>query len=515
MFFMAAVTLLFLDYTGTVHAYLGWCAKIQFAPARLAVNDVIVAGLIFATLLLGRVYCSAICPLGIFQDVVSRIAGIRKKKRFAYRPPRRGLVVLRISFFVIFILAAALHVPVVTGLLEPYSAYGRMVSQIFGPLYQWGNNALAHFAERADSYAFYTVDVWLRSASVLAVAVLTFVVIGVFAWKSGRGYCNGVCPVGAVFGFLANSAVMNPRIDRDKCADCAACAQNCKAGCIDPDRLEIDYSRCVACFNCLKGCPKGAVRYATASCMKKPAAAKTPANANASSAAGAKGFAADSGSGNVVDNLTGNDVARRGLLAGSAVLLLGLITRPIARLFDGGLAPLEPKRIPPRSKRIVPPGAESAKNFRARCTGCQLCVTACPNHVLRPSSRISDFMQPHVSFERGYCRPECVRCSQVCPTGAISPITVEEKSAIQIGIAVWRPELCVVNRHSVTCDLCERKCPAGAIRRVHRSADDPSSPMIPMIDTARCTGCGACEHLCPSRPYSAIYVDGVDVHRTI
>jgi len=513
VFFLSAVTLLFLDYTGTIHAYLGWSAHMQFVPARLSVHDAIIAGLILVTLLLGRVYCSVICPLGVFQDVVSRVAGIGKKNRFAYRPPRKGLVALRISVFVVFLASAALHVPIITGLLEPYSAYGRMMSQIFGPLYQLGNNALAHFAERSDSYAFYSVDVWVRSVCVLIVAIVTFLVISVFAWKSGRGYCNGICPLGAVFGFFAKSSVVKMRINKEKCGGCGICAKSCKAGCIDPSDMEIDYSRCVSCFNCTVNCRKGAVKYTSSGWC-----AKTQSPAKASSADVKKcASAAQCADGAAADNLSSDSAARRGLLAGAALVIAGLFTRGLARTydFDGGLAPLEDKKAPARSKPIVPPGAISAKNFRARCTGCQQCVTVCSNQVLRPSNKMSNFMQPHMSFERGYCRPECIKCSTTCPTGAIRPITTAEKSSIQIGIAIWNPGLCIVNVDKVVCDLCSRKCPTGAITMIAKFPDDTTSPKIPMIDTARCTGCGACEHLCPSRPYSAIHVDGVDVHRTI
>ena len=32
------ITLLFLDFTGTLHGWFGWLAKIQFLPAVLALN---------------------------------------------------------------------------------------------------------------------------------------------------------------------------------------------------------------------------------------------------------------------------------------------------------------------------------------------------------------------------------------------------------------------------------------------------------------------------------------------
>jgi len=513
------VTLLFLDYTGTAHAYIVWCARIQFFPALVAINAAVVLGLVLMTLLLGRVYCSVICPLGIFQDMISRLTGIGRENRYSYRPPRRQFVIARCSLSAIFVAAVALHIPVVSAALEPYSVYGRMISQIFGPLYQWGNNILAHFAERADSYAFYTVDIWLRDMSALVVAVFTFVVTSVFAWKSGRGYCNGICPVGALFGLLSKYSLMNPRIARELCLDCGACAENCKAGCIDPKRKEIDYSRCVACFNCLERCPNGALNYATSSYMKMPPVCrdgnpppddpKEPSDTEETETHPAT---------DDTKELSDDSRVRRSLLTGGiAAIFLGFAGSAAGRTydFDGGLAPLKDKEAPARSHPIIPPGADNIRNLRRRCTGCQLCVTTCPSHVLRPSGSVSGFMQPHMSFERGYCRPECVKCSNVCPTGAIRPITTEEKSATQIGIAVLALELCVVNRDNVSCDLCERACPTKAIKRIPKSADDSSSPKIPMIETNRCNGCGACEYLCPSRPYSAIYVNGVDTHRTI
>jgi ferredoxin len=216
------------------------------------------------------------------------------------------------------------------------------------------------------------------------------------------------------------------------------------------------------------------------------------------------------------ENLTTCAKTRRGFIATTGLLALGFVTRAFSRgySYDGGLAPLEDKKAPARVNTIIPPGSDNYRNFSNRCTGCQQCVSACPNQVLRPSSEIENFMQPYMSFERGYCRPECVKCSQVCPSGAIRPITLAEKSATQIGIAVWHSELCVVNTDDVSCDLCARKCPTAAITMVSLNSD-ASSRNIPMIDTNRCIGCGACEQLCPSRPYSAIYIEGIDRHRIV
>ena len=181
----------------------------------------------------------------------------------------------------------------------------------------------------------------------------------------------------------------------------------------------------------------------------------------------------------------------------------------------GGLAAIEEKKIPERATAITPPGSMSARNFAQHCTACQLCVSVCPNQVLRPSSDLTRLMQPEMSYERGYCRPECTKCAEVCPAGAIRPITKADKSAIQIGHAVWIKENCICITDDVECGNCARHCPVGAIQMVASDPENPESRKIPVVNTERCIGCGACENLCPSRPFSAIYVEGHIMHRTV
>ena len=202
------------------------------------------------------------------------------------------------------------------------------------------------------------------------------------------------------------------------------------------------------------------------------------------------------------------------MLTGTASLAAVSLLHAQEKTTDGGLAIIIDKKIPKRNQTIRPAGAQGEKHFTAHCTACQLCVSACPNGVLRPSENWETLMQPEMSFERGYCRPECTRCSEVCPAGAIRRIDKAEKSAIQIGHAVWIKQNCVASNEKDTCDNCARHCPTGAIQMVEQNGK-PSAPKIPVIDTERCIGCGACENLCPARPFSAIYVEGHDRHRTL
>ena len=482
------ITLLFLDFTGTVHGWFGWLAKIQFLPAVLALNLGVVLFLAALALVCGRVYCSVICPLGIFQDIISWIHGKTRKKnrfRFSWSPARNRL---RYTVLAVFIAVLAAGLTSVAALVAPYSAYGRIVSNLFAPVYQSGNNLLAFFSERIGSYAFYSVDVWLKSLPVFIVAAATFAGIFILAWKNGRTYCNTICPVGSVLGLISRHAMFRPVIDTGKCRNCGLCGKQCKASCINMEEHRIDYSRCVACFDCLETCREGAITYGYA-WKKHPGTAP----ASGSSA--------------------GKDGGRRAFLSSAAIALTAATVKAQEMKLDGGLAAIQEKKVPDRKTPLKPAGSISLANFSDHCTACQLCVSVCPNNVLRPSGNLMTLMQPEMSFEKGWCRPECTKCSDVCPAGAINPVGMEEKSSIQTGHAVVIYDNCVVNTDGVPCGNCARHCPSGAIFMVRKDPDDKKSLMIPTVNEEKCIGCGACEYLCPARPFSAIYVEGHEVHR--
>lgn len=481
--YFTGITLLLLDVSGNLHHYFGWMPKYQLLPALLALNFVTVAVLLLLTLFLGRIYCSVICPLGVFQDLVAHIGRWGKKNRYTYS---KALNWLRYGVLAVFTVLLIAGFTSIAALIAPYSTYGRMVTHLFQPIWIGLANLLAMAAEAADSYMFSRADFVFYGWIPFAVTFITFIVISTLAYRNGRTWCNTICPVGTLLGFISKFSFVKINIDADKCVKCGMCAKNCKASCIDYKNYKVDTSRCVVCGNCIGHCKKEALKYDSPLLHKlaKERREQKP-----------------------------TDASRRAFMAATGVLATTAMAQEVKKV-DGGFAVIEDKVAPNRQTPITPPGSVSAKNLMQHCTSCQLCISECPNDVLRPSTKLENFMQPEMGYENGYCRPDCSRCSHVCPTGAIKSIIPPQKVSIQIGHAVWVKENCIPLTDGVSCGNCARHCPTGAISMVNYKGD-PDNPLIPIVNTEICIGCGACENLCPARPFSAIYVEGHEVHRVI
>lgn len=519
--FWLGITFLFLDFTGTLHPYFGWMAKIQFLPSILAVDISTIILLIVLTLLVGRIYCSIICPLGVLQDFfawIGKLSIFRKNKKakfankYSYSKPKTWLRLAVLALFIIMLLAS-INAGVI--LLAPYSSYGRMVASLLQPAYIEINNLLALWSEANDNYMFYQVEQHNNPTILFAIAAITAIILFILAFKNGRTYCNTICPVGTVLGYLAKFSLGKIKVEDSKCIQCGLCAQNCKAACIKVEKgkpVVIDYTRCVTCGDCETVCNKKAIGLKYAPVWGK--GNKTTKDTS--------------------EKNTDSDISRRSFLSITGTALATAAIKAQEKTTDGGLAEIEDKQIPERATSITPPGSLSARNLQQHCTACQLCIANCPNGVLRPSQKLETFLQPEMQYDKGYCRPECTRCTDVCPTGAIRPITKEEKTAIQIGHAVWVEKNCIPLTDGQNCGNCAKHCPTGAIQMIPADRSLKRHPeygfwmdangnrvntrnmkQIPAINTEKCIGCGSCEYLCPARPFSAIYVEGHEQHREI
>ena len=483
---ISLITLLFLDATDTVRSF-SWLAKLQLIPALLGGSLIALIILIAMTLLFGRVYCSILCPLGIMQDIIVRFGRFKSKKRYHYLKPIRWL---QYSILGLFVVSFFLGIGFIVALLDPYAAYGRIATNFGSQAYVALNNIFATWAENRDSTLFYTMSFNHKTTLTLIVSGVTLLVIMLLALINGRIYCTTVCPAGTLLGFLSKHSLLKPVLDVNRCNGCKVCAMKCKSSCIDPVNHVIDYSRCVVCMDCTEACKQGAIKYIRQSNKGKVTklAESEPEQSNESN--------------------------RRRFLSLTALLAIGGTLKAQDKI-KKEIAILKEKEEPKRVTPLSPPGSHALGHFTRHCTACGLCISGCPNNLLSPSTSLSTLMQPVMSYRNGYCRPECVSCSELCPTGAIGSITKEEKSSIQIGQAKWIRKRCIVLIDDVDCGNCARHCPSDAIEMVLSDPKNEQSRKIPSVNSERCIGCGACEYLCPARPLSAIYVEGVERHRTV
>lgn len=474
--FFLPIFIFFIDFTGKLPLHLHHLLNVQWIPALFSMNLVVLGILLSLSLLFGRIYCSTICPLGVLQDVLSwKSRFFRKKKkkiRYEYSTPKN---ILRYSILGITLIVVLFGSSFLILLLDPYSTFGRIVSQLFRPLAIWGNNGLAYIFSAMGNYTFYKVEQVSFVPIAFGIASVSFYLITHLSWLRGRSYCNTICPVGTGLGLLSKISIFHINIEESTCNRCGACVKQCKSECIDSDAKKVDDSRCVNCFNCISACKKGGIQFKSRYHKKAVQPIQQEVN---------------------------NSRRTFLLTSGAALATLALAnTNKIIGKNDTIL----------KRKPIMPPGADSLEHFNDHCTACQLCVTKCPMQVLKPAALqygISGITQPHLSFSTHvFCTYECTICTNVCPTGALRPLAMGEKKLIQLGTAKFRKEKCVVFAKEEDCGACSEHCPTQAVHMIPYK----NGLTIPEVTDDLCIGCGACESICPVRPYQAIYVEGTSV----
>lgn len=466
------ITFYFLDFTGILPMAFHGLAHIQFIPALLSGSFVILGFLLLITLLFGRVYCSVICPMGVFQDVVAWLARrINKKKRYVFSREKKFL---RYAMLVVMVAAFFTSATVIASLLDPYSAYSRVVVNVFRPIYMGANNLLAAVLNHFDNYTLYHTDIFILSLFSLIIGLLTFIIIAFLAYRYGRTYCNTICPVGTLLGVVSRWSLWRVRLDKDACVSCGLCEKKCKAACIDSKGKTIDHSRCVACYDCLSSCHKKALSYRPL--LKRVAS----------------------------ESVTGpSDQSKRRFVSALAVVALAVPRKVMAK----GEAVVANNQSYKKKNPISPPGAGGAEHLLHHCTACHLCVAKCPSRVLKPAFMeygVGGMMQPLMDFEHGFCNFDCTVCADVCPNGALQKLTKDEKHQLQVGRVVFVRENCIVNTDETSCGACSEHCPTQAVSMQPYK----NGLTIPVVNADICVGCGGCEYVCPVRPFRAIYIEG-------
>lgn len=426
--------------------------SVQLVPAVLSLGMGTFVAWAIATLLLGRVYCSTVCPLGVVQDIVARL---RPGRHYRYRPSQRRYALLSLCV----VIACALGgLSVMLVLLDPYSQYGRLVSLAVSPS-------------------------WVAAGA----AALTLAVVGVMAWRGGRLYCNTICPVGGALGLVSRVSLLHIEIDPDRCVRCNRCVAVCKASCIDIQESTVDNARCVACFNCLTRCDNDAIHYTLdRKQLMTPMFQRVQRGSKAAqpSAMRRRDFLGIALTATLAPALSACSKAGKRVEAAAAAGAGGS-TVPTAT-----------------TVAVAPPGAITRRHFLDTCTGCGLCISSCPARVLKPSTTeygVLRLLHPVMDYDASSCLYECHRCTEVCPTGALERLTLAQKQLLAIGLAEVTPPNCL------HCGACASACPTGACKMVAAASGD----YLPQVDPALCIGCGACQHICPARPYKAIIVNGL------
>lgn len=485
LIFFAFISILFLDFYKLIPEYFaGYILYFQFIPSLIKfINIYTISAAGFALILLltflyGRVYCSSICPLGTLQDFISRISRkIYKKNGYQKLKDYKWIKYSIFGFTIISFFAGSL---VLITLLDPFSNFGRIFNNLFKPLLMLLNNFVAVSFNKLDLFLLYPVELKNISIAGIIIADLVFLLIILLSYKKGRLFCNTVCPVGTFLGLISKLSLYKINIDKDKCNSCNLCTKVCKSGCIDKMNKEIDFARCVSCYNCFNVCPTGGISF------------KNSLNSKTNHS-----------------NIE-FDQRRRELLSKTFFYILGLSGLSLAQV---KIVPKKENKVPVIKKSYSsPPGSKNIEHFTSTCTGCHLCISSCPTQVLQPSLfeyGIFGILQPYMDYKTGFCNFECKVCADICPSGAILPLTLDNKKLVQIGKVKFIKENCIVEIEKTECGACSEHCPTKAVKMI------PYNNLhLPEIKEEYCIGCGACEFACPTKPYKSIYVEGNPIHLT-
>lgn len=473
--------------------------KLQLFPAVLrifssaAAGAAAAAGALFAvTLLFGRAYCSSLCPVGTMEDIIFRLSPKRYKNRYSTGKKWRKFV--RYSLLAAASLMSIFGISLLLGVIEPFSIFSRLIADAARPAVN--RLAIAVSPLLQDRGIYLQTEPILLTLGGFAFGGGLAAAVAAVSWFRGRWFCNTLCPAGSLLSLPAAVSVWKININPDTCTTCGLCEKTCKAGCIDSKKMKVDRSDCILCFSCLSVCPVDAISY-----RRKRSNEKSVRVTAADVSPGE-----DSG------------YSRRDFLSlsGKALITAGVLLQvPFRRVGGQNIPPKKPLSsgtdAAVESAPIIPPGAGDIKRLTSRCTACHLCISKCPQQVLRPGKfreGVGVLEKPVLDYSRSFCEFECNVCSQVCPAGALQPLQLSEKKLTKIGTAAIENDLCVVFKDGTACGACAEICPTTSVFMVPYEGTLTAPEVTPEV----CIGCGACERVCPVEGGKAIRVTALSKH---
>jgi len=442
------------------------------ATRRIVPALLLAAAIVGLTVVFGRFFCSMVCPLGTTVDITDRLIS-RSPGAEDSRSPSLRLVKYLVLCFVI---AAALLGVSLAFLASPIPLATRLYGLLVYPVLSLAANAgLTLIRPLAEPLGIDALAYAGLESPRFALQWLTAVILGgVFAGGllAPRFWCRYLCPAGAVFALASLRPLLKRRVSPE-CTSCGLCRQKCPMDAIAQDPHVTDGSECISCRTCVRVCPVDAVRFSFSpqGLRERPIRFSTHRRALILSGMAGLGTAL---------------VALTSLMGMARESVLGQVTDP---------------------SLIRPPGALPERAFLASCVRCGECMKACPTNTLQPAglgSGVAGFLAPVVVPRKGPCEPSCTRCGQVCPTGAVKPLPLAEKTCARIGAAAIVKDRCIAWEKDRECLVCDEVCPYGAVE-LRRTPENRIA--VPFVDERRCNGCGFCEHHCPVEGPSAIVVE--------
>jgi MauM/NapG family ferredoxin protein len=432
--------------------------------------------------IMGRVFCGWVCPLGTLNHWTGAAADRWARGRAARRAKNRWSPVHQLKYLLLVpLLLLTVAGTALVGLLDPLSILTRGVAASWLPaaarVVGAGSGAIGTLRALPVSLTL-LADAGFRSGILLGGILL--LVVGLSLYKT-RLWCRAVCPLGALLGVTGHVSLWGLQKDAARCTSCGRCVEVCQGASEPQGGTKWKAHECVMCFNCQAVCPEGALRF--------------------------RFYPARS------DIQRGPDLSRRRLLAGVAG---GLIAFPLLRSTSG---PLDN----PSARLLRPPGAVDEDEFLRRCIRCGQCMRVCPNNALQPSlseGGVEGLWTPVLVPRMGYCEPNCVNCSHACPTGALTPLAPEDKTKVKIGTAFYDRGRCLPWAMDRPCLVCEEHCPVSPkaiYMKDERVVTREGREIVlgrPMVDPARCIGCGTCEHVCVLKDKPAVYVTSAGESRS-